>query len=83
MVATTLYYIDGYTQAEVGEFLEIPVSTVKSRLHHARKYLQHTMADILETSLKQHAPGKEFTRKVEEILDGVENIEWKKGCNQH
>ena len=78
---TTLCYIDGYSQAEVGEFLEIPVSTVKSRLHQARKNLQQTMSDMIETSVKQHAPGTEFTRKVEKILDGVENIEWKKGCN--
>ena len=78
---TTLCYIDGYSQAEVGEFLEIPVSTVKSRLHQARKNLQQTMSDMIETSVKQHATGTEFARKVEEILDGVENIEWKKGCN--
>ena len=77
----TLCYIDGYSQAEVGEFLDIPVSTVKSRLHQARKNLQQTMSDMIETSVKQHAPGTEFTRKVEEILDGVEHIEWKKGCN--
>lgn len=80
-VVTTLCYINGYTQAEVGEFLEVPVSTVKSRLHQARKHLQQTMTDMVEASVKHHAPGKEFTRKVEEILDGVENIEWKKGCN--
>lgn len=80
-IVTTLFYINGYTQAEVGEFLDVPVTTVKSRLHQARKSLQHAMTNMVEETLKQHAPGKEFTRKVEEILDGVENIEWKKGCN--
>jgi RNA polymerase sigma factor (sigma-70 family) len=80
-VVTTLFYINGYSQAEVGEFLDVPVSTVKSRLHLARKKLQERMTDMVEETLKQHAPGKDFTRKVEEILDGVENVEWKKGCN--
>lgn len=80
-VVTTLFYINGYTQAEVGEFLDVPVTTVKSRLHQARKSLQQSMTNIVKETLKQHAPGKEFTRKVEQILDGVENIEWKKGSN--
>lgn len=78
-IVTTLFYINGYSQAEVGDFLDVPVSTVKSRLHVARKKLQERMTDMVEETLKQHAPGNEFTRKVEAILDGVENIEWQKG----
>ena len=80
-VVTTLFYIDGYSQAEVGEFLDVPVSTVKSRLHRARKSLQTQMTDMVETTLKQHAPGKDFTQKLEKILEGIENIEWQKGSN--
>ena len=80
-IVTTLFYIDGYSQAEVGEFLDVPVSTVKSRLHRARKSLQTQMTDMVETTLKQHAPGKDFTQKLEKILEGIENIEWQKGSN--
>ena len=80
-IVTTLFYIDGYSQAEVGEFLDVLVSTVKSRLHRARKNLQTQMTDMVETTLKQHAPGKDFTRKLEKILEGIENIEWQKGSN--
>jgi RNA polymerase sigma factor (sigma-70 family) len=31
-LVTTLFYVDGYTQADIGEFLEVPVSTVNKRL---------------------------------------------------
>ena len=34
--AVTLYYIDGYSQAEVAAFLDVPATTVKSRLHASR-----------------------------------------------
>ncbi len=76
---TTLFYINGYSQAEVGEFLDIPVSTVRNRLYLARKKLQLRMTDMVEETLKQHAPGKAFTRKIENILDGVEDVDWRKG----
>jgi RNA polymerase sigma factor (sigma-70 family) len=32
-IVTTLYYIDGYSQKEVAGFLEVPVTTVKTRLY--------------------------------------------------
>ena len=31
---TTLYYINGYSQEMIAEFLEVPAGTVKSRLHN-------------------------------------------------
>jgi|GEM_PF-3377661 len=34
-LTVTLSYINGYSHAEVAEFLEIPVGTVRSRLRHA------------------------------------------------
>lgn len=34
-VATTLFYINGYSQNEVAEFLEVPVTTVQKRLYGA------------------------------------------------
>ena len=33
----TLYFINGYSHREISDFLEVPVSTVKSRLHESRK----------------------------------------------
>lgn len=53
---TSLFYIDGYSMAEVGEFLGVPVSTVKSRLHSARSKLKERMMDTVADTLKQNAP---------------------------
>ena len=34
--ATTLFYINGYSQQEVADFLEVPVTTVNNRLAASR-----------------------------------------------
>ncbi|MBN1919353.1 MAG: sigma-70 family RNA polymerase sigma factor [Verrucomicrobia bacterium] len=57
-VVTTLFYINGYSQAEVAEFLEVPVTTVKKRLHDSRKRLRQRMMTMVDETLKSHAlPG--------------------------
>jgi RNA polymerase sigma factor (sigma-70 family) len=40
---TQLFYVDGYSQKEVAEFMEVPVTTVKKRLHEARKRMKASM----------------------------------------
>jgi RNA polymerase sigma factor (sigma-70 family) len=72
--ATTLFYIDGYSLAEVSEFLEVPVSTVKSRLHTARRQLRERMMGRVEETLRRHAPGEEFRRRVRHVLEGVPRV---------
>ena len=37
---TTLFYINGYSHRDIAGFLEIPVGTVKRRLHDSRKRLK-------------------------------------------
>lgn len=68
---TSLAYINGYSLAEVGDFLEVPVSTVKNRLHTARKQLKERMAGLLEETLKSHAPDDDFSRNVRAVLQGT------------
>ena len=75
--ATALFYIDGYSMAEVGEFLEVPVSTVKSRLHAARRRMQERMVGVMEEAFKQRAPGDELGRRVRQVLEGVPSISFK------
>lgn len=69
--AVALYYIDGYSMAEVGEFLEVPAARVKSRLHSARRKLRERMMAMVEATLKSHAPGAELNQKVRRVLEGV------------
>ena len=41
-----LYFLEEFTYPEIAEVLEIPVGTVRSRLHRARKALQRHLLDI-------------------------------------
>jgi len=52
---TALFYIDGYSQNEIAEFLEVPLTTVKKRLHDSRRKLKERMMDMVESTLKSHA----------------------------
>lgn len=51
-MVTTLFHINGYSHKEIGEFLEVPVTTVKKRLHDARKKLKGRMMDMVDETLK-------------------------------
>lgn len=62
--ATTLFYIDGYSHQQISEFLEIPVNTVKSRLHASRKKLNERVVTMVKHSFDQNKPSKDFAGKV-------------------
>ena len=56
--AVTLHYIGEYSYGEVANFLEIPVSTVKSRLYSARRRLRTPLLNILEKGLWDARPSR-------------------------
>jgi len=62
--ATTLFYINGYSQKEIAAFLEVPVTTVKKRLHDSRKRLRKGMIDMVENTLKSNTPDERFSQRV-------------------
>ena len=68
--ATMLYYISGYSQEEVAEFLDVPVTTIKKRLYSARKRLREMLIDLVEDSLRERRPSRDelFSTRVIEIL---------------
>ena len=63
-LATTLFYIDGYSIAEVADFLGTPVGTVKRRLHESRKRLKRSMMAMMRESLDAEKPGPELRARV-------------------
>ncbi len=73
---TTLFYINGYSLTEIGDFLEVPVGTVKRRLHSARQKLRERMMDLVGDSLKSQAADKGFAGRVTRVLEGVSRIHW-------
>jgi RNA polymerase sigma factor (sigma-70 family) len=62
----TLFYMGAYSHTDISAFLDIPVSTVKMRLYHARKALaKHLLAQI-EELLPNQRPSRDsrFKEKV-------------------
>ena len=70
-LTTILYYVDGLSYDEIARFQDIPLSSVKGRLYQSRKKLKEEMINMLERTLKKHAPGKEFTESVLSDLEIV------------
>ena len=64
----TLFYMNGYSQADVAAIQGVPVGTVKRRLHDARKRLQKEMLTMVEDVLKSESPDEDFATRVHEVL---------------
>ena len=64
----TLYYISGYSQQEVAAIQEVPLGTIKHRLHEARRKLKKDMVEMVEEVLKEGAPKDDFTQRVFGLL---------------
>lgn len=62
-----LFYIGDYSQQEIADYLNVRVSTVKSRLHTARAHLRERMIQMVQDNLQQQRPSKD-NRFVEEVI---------------
>jgi len=58
-MVTTLFYINGYTQKQVADFLGISVTTVDNRLRASRKRLKERMIEMVQEDLKQNRPSRD------------------------
>jgi len=66
----TLFYLHRYSLQEIAAFLEVPVTTIKSRLRNARAQLKREMYDMIEDTLKPEPLPHEFAAVVMTLLDG-------------
>ena len=57
-MVTTLFYINGYSQSDIGDFLELQDTTVAKRLFSARRRLKQGLIGMVEEDLKQHRPSR-------------------------
>ena len=66
----TLFYIGGYSMEEVATFLEVPVSTIKGRLHSARERLRSMLLDTVADDLRARRPSRDesFATTVVDLL---------------
>jgi RNA polymerase sigma-70 factor (ECF subfamily) len=63
-----LYYIGEYSMAEVAAIQEVPLGTIKRRLHEARKRLKSEMLTMVADVLKDNAPDDAMAERVFELL---------------
>lgn len=65
---TLLYYLTGHDIKEIAAFLALPSSTVKNRLHAARKRLRKELWIMAETILDQEKPSQAHTETFAETV---------------
>jgi RNA polymerase sigma factor (sigma-70 family) len=69
-LTVTLYYIDGLSYAEIGNFLSVSESAVKSRLHRARKQLKEELISTMESSFSKHKLPEDFPERIRQVIPG-------------
>ena len=66
-VALELFYWEELTVSEIGEVLETPIGTVKSRLQRARARLDTAIAELAESEALQKSTMDNFERWAKEL----------------
>ena len=66
----TLFYLRDYSQKEIEEFLELPVSMIKKHLFTARKKLRGRLETMMETQIQAGRPSQTgaFANEVQYLL---------------
>ena len=61
-----LFYLAGYAQHEIATIMELPLTTIKKRLFHARQRLRVLMDDIVREQFReQPVPDTQFARTIQ------------------
>jgi len=71
-VVMLLFYFGQNSQAEISEFLDVPLTTVKKRLHDARHRLRKELETMFEHAL-QHNASPDLAAQAKEVLLAFEN----------
>jgi len=74
--AITLFYLVGLDQKQIAQTLEIPVGTVKSRLHRSRNQLRRRLLQMAKENFAAHASREDYGRAVIGGMRGV--IHWQR-----
>ena len=76
--AVTLFYVAGYTQADIGEFLGVPLTTVVKRLYTARQKLKGVAWEMFKDDLRQKRPSRDeaFAERVGARLRPLSEQDW-------
>jgi F-type H+-transporting ATPase subunit beta len=65
-LVTLLFYMEGYSQQEIADYLEVPLTAVKKRLFNARQNLKERMLYMVQDVVQSNRPSRDeqFAGKV-------------------
>jgi RNA polymerase sigma factor (sigma-70 family) len=58
-IPVVLFHINGYSQGEIADFLELKINTVKKRIQRGRENMQKDLMGLFEKDLKSIRPSKD------------------------
>lgn len=69
-IVTLLFYSTGYALKDIAAFLEVPITTIKKRLHDARKHLKTSLLETVRDSLHEQRQSilDRFSGKVQLLI---------------
>ena len=69
-LAISLYYVADRSQSEIAQFLEVPLTTIKKRLHDARQRLRERMMSDFGDHVRELRPSRDerFAQRVEILI---------------
>ena len=68
-----LHYMNDFRQREIAAFLEIPLGTVKSRLHHARRRMKERMGVLSDLAPQRPSRDNQFTERVMRLFEAAKS----------
>lgn len=69
-LVVTLYYMDGLSCGDIGDFLSLSESAVKNRLLRARKQLREELISMAKDDFDKHKLPKDFAEKaIQEVVN--------------
>jgi len=80
-IPLTMFHLNGLSYQKVADFLEIPINTVKTLIHRAKKKLKPVLEPyaqealpIVQEVLDEHKLTADFTRQAVERIEGLDQL---------
>ncbi len=70
-MAAVLFFVDGFTQKEIAQFLDLPITTIKRRINLTRAQLRQEMLGVMKENIGQSKPHSDFSDKVSIKIDVI------------
>ena len=77
-LAVVLHYFEEYSLAEIAQFLDLPITTIKSRLRNARLKLHKEMQKMVRDTLHASSPTPDFAAFLIDVIEAGRSGDFEK-----